>query len=370
MVPKGNYSWRDVVKRAAENGRHLGRTKISAIARTHFGDVNNLTAEQIDYLLDKIDLTKSPLTKEKTRQIRSLLYANQSLPPVKRLTNSQIANEVSHSLAPISSGTVDRISSGVTREIRAAGLRKKGASNTAKYDDPVVIKNLRETILQDLSITFADAAKRVGVPSSMVELILKRNGTNFKKFRSGLYGISIHRLDEETGGRLFDREVAKRLGIKEGTVRLYRNRTNARKKAAEARIALVKQSVLSWLGALTSPESSSISIDGIKSLVGRDFASLGSAMKDLEKSKFIQTVYHQKRKLFRITARGMIEVSKTRTASSGRIHYIENIGIDELKIIHERLIAARYKAGVGIPSSVIKVIENLITQKSATNKNI
>ena len=347
---------------AKVHGRKAGRSRVAQILRGAYGRVSGLTEQQVNDAILKANLRRMPLTSAKVNEIKRHLVANQLALPARRKSNSQIGAIVSSPLAPVSDMSIRTINAQVRHETKAAGRKLTKFTRTGlTHNDAEVISSLRRVLRKNLSLSFQEVAREIKLHPTTLQRIFRRNKTDFGKLRRALYVQEIRELDRRTHNSLTNKEVAEGLRMKEGTVELYRK--PGKKVGGKARIRKVTSKALFLLGGLTVPNERFIELRVLVALTGESPKIVQGALNKLIGKRLVTVIEPGGVRKYSVGPAGIRVLNATGRKVKNRAELIQSMSLEDLKGIAERLRDARFTAGAGIPSEVIKFFDRSVAKR-------
>ena len=133
--------------------------------------------------------------------------------------------------------------------------------------------------------------------------------------------------------------------------------------SANIRVNNLKKDVLSLLGGFTSPESGVLSVKQLVALTGEPKVVVFGALSRLRKSQLVIEAGIEGKREYCISSKGIKELNGRRETAVQSLERLREMSLAQLLDLKERLSDARYGAGVGIHSTILKYVDQRIAEK-------
>ena len=358
-----NYSISQVAKRVREKyGRVPNERNLKKLAQSKSLDPSSLSSRQVISLIQALNLRRLPLSSEKEALAFSLLKRNQTVLPHERLSLGEIAKRVGHRSAPISSSMLKKVNAKVRSSIESKGKTATKFTASAKQHDKTLLSRLRNLLASNWNISFEDALKSLGVSKTQLQDNLPKYKTNFSAEVVRATKGAIEAFDARTGRKLSNAELATKLHISESKVKEYRKR-RGRQSGVAVRVRQLNDESLAFLSAFSSPQTGSLSLNGISALTGASQLTLQNSLSQLKRKGLVWEVDYKGSNRYCISNKGISLMN----GANGRAHdaprRLSTFSLEKLNQIHDRLIDAKLLAGVDVPMVAVSTLNEMIKIK-------
>ena len=270
----GNYSVRHAKKVIERKGRIAGERGLQDKARELYGRTGNLTAKQVARLVKlTMNSRRLALTQKKKQEVVFLLQANRKLPPPERLNFEQISNQTG-----VSTSRIKKLNVAVRK-----GKTKVMATSRERAQVP---KKARDYLAKHLNAGMADVMAATGLSKKQFQRIMAQYNTSFASERRKARLGAIKKLDQKTGGKLSNAQIAKQLGLKKDYVAANRPR-RGRGSGHAARREKNASKFLGIIGLFTTLNRNTISLERLMKITGVSKPDAYAALKRLKKEGLI-----------------------------------------------------------------------------------
>jgi len=357
------HSISQVAQRIKEKyGRVPSNRTLTSVALKKSFDPKSLSPRQVISIIQSINLRRLPLSSEKEAQARVFLQRNQTVLPHERLSLSQIAQKISPSSAPISYTMLKRLNSGVRASVQSNGGKVTKFTASSKQHDKTLLPRLRNLLASNWNLSFEDALKTLKVTKSVFQDNLPKYKTNFAGEVVRATKSAIEAFDARTERKLSNAELATKLHISESKVKEYRKR-RGRQSGVAVRVRQLNDESLAFLSAFSSPQTGSLSLNGISALTGASQLTLQNSLSQLKRKGLVWEVDYKGSNRYCISHKGISLMN----GANGRAHdaprRLSTFSLEKLNQIHDRLIDAKLLAGVDVPMVAVSTLNEMIKIK-------
>ena len=286
---------------------------------------------------------------------------NQASGPYERKSLADIAKEVSHPRAPISPRMIKKINASIRAEVVAKGKTPKKYRLVDK-SRPEAISKLRKMLAANINLGINEAAPGLGMSVERMQKVLPQFGEAFETEKRKARIVAINLLDVATDHKLTHKQLAKKLGLT-GKYVLANWTRRGQASSANIRVNNLKKDVLSLLGGFTSPESGVLSVKQLVALTGEPKVVVFGALSRLRKSQLVIEAGIEGKREYCISSKGIKELNGRRETAVQSLERLREMSLAQLLDLKERLSDARYGAGVGIHSTILKYVDQRIAEK-------